>query len=54
MLVTLATSGEYPTAIRAGKEISEPPPAAAFKAPAAKPATASKMIAQMLRSIMAG
>src|SRR5918999_3592818 len=50
LLVTLAVKGEYPTAIRAGKEIRDPPPAAALSAPARKPATASRAIAPTLSS----
>jgi hypothetical protein len=52
LFVTLAVSGEYPTAINAGKEISEPPPAAAFSAPAKKPATASRATDPRVRSIV--
>src|SRR5918997_6317551 len=54
LLVTLASSGGYPTAISAGKVTSEPPPAAALIAPARKPATASSATAPMLRSIADG
>src|SRR5829696_1190018 len=50
LFVTLAVSGGYPTAIRAGKEISDPPPAAALSAPARKPAAASRTIVSTLRS----
>src|SRR5918997_1966311 len=54
LLVTLAISGGYPTAISAGKVTSEPPPAAALIAPARKPATASSATAPALRSIADG
>jgi hypothetical protein len=53
LFVTLALSDGYPTSIRAGKEISDPPPAAALIAPATKPATASSTITPTLRSIAA-
>src|ERR687894_430763 len=51
LLVTLASSGGYPTAISAGNVTSEPPPAAALIAPARKPATAIRATAPALRSI---
>src|SRR6185295_8624084 len=40
VLVMLAARGERPAATSAGKLISVPPPASAFTAPAAKPASA--------------
>src|ERR671916_1472153 len=54
LLVTLASSGGYPTAISAGNVTSEPPPAAALIAPARKPAAASSATAPTLRSIADG
>src|SRR4028119_1820382 len=54
LLVTLASSGGYPTAISAGNVMSEPPPAAALIAPARKPATARSATAPALRSIADG
>ena len=40
VLVTVAVSGGYPTASRAGNEMRVPPPASAFTAPASTPAPA--------------
>jgi hypothetical protein len=40
--VTLASTDGRPMAIRLGKVISEPPPASALIAPAARPATTSR------------
>src|SRR4051812_19976232 len=41
VLVTLAVSSLYPTAIRLGNDTSDPPPATALTAPAANPAPTS-------------
>src|SRR4028118_2249104 len=54
LLVTLASSGGYPTAISAGNVTSEPPPAAALIAPARRPAAAVSATAPALRSIAGG
>ena len=52
MLVTLAVSGGYPMATNAGKDTSEPPPAAALIAPATPPTRASKPMVPMLSSMV--